>query len=202
MNRVIRKMVIGVSCAVLIPAAFCVLIYGVFFFSMAIEESRDPTVVNESVVRSLVQGDLGLGLNVGGIAGFYDDHGGWLGDGETYIEIHDDTHQIAAEIAQRDDWSPMPVSRDVRILVYGIIERGEDIVTHYGPTLTNRNRKPWIPEIEHGFWILVDRQSETEQSERRDPDRPSGIHNRYSYNLTVGIYDTDHSILYVLALDT
>lgn len=96
----------------------------------------------------------------------------------------------------------MPVSRDVRILVYGIVERGEDIVTYYGPTITNQNREPWIPEVEHGFWILVDRQQETLQRDRPEPDQPPGIHNRYSYNLTIGIYDTDHSILYILVLDT
>ncbi len=197
MNRVIRKMVIGISCAVLIPVAFCCLIYGVFFLSMAIEESRDPTAVNESVVQSLVQGDLGLGLHVGEITGFYDDHGGWLGDGETYIEIRCPDPGLAGTLAGRGDWQPMPVSRDVRIVVYGLVEGN---VTR-GPVI-HSGGKPRVPKIEHGYWCLVDRQPESYRTERVRDDEPYSINNRYSYNLTIGLYDTDHDILYVLALDT
>lgn len=202
MKRGLRILGIALIGIILLPAILGLLVYAAFDFMIAADERRDSTSINQTVVRSYMHGDLRLNSAYGEVIDYYDSHGGFHGDGKTFIEIHDDNHQIAAEIAQRDDWSPMPVSRDVRILVYGIVERGEDIVTHYGPTITNQNREPWIPEVEHGFWILVDRQQETLQRNRPEPDQPPGIHNRYSYNLTIGIYDTDHSILYILVLDT
>ena len=158
----------------------------------------DPGQSQSYVVRRFVQGDLGLDIRGGEVVDWHDDHGGFHGDGETYVEVHFSDDALARKLALRDDWQPLPVSRDVRILLYGI-EEGSVI---RGPVLHSDGLEPWVPEIEHGYWTLLDRQPESYRSERRREDEPLGINNRYSWNLTIGLYDSDHHILYVLALDT
>lgn len=49
-----------------------------------------------------------------------------------------------------------------------------------------------VPEIENGYYILIDRQS----------NQNDNILNRGSFNFTVGIYNTDDNNLYFCKLDT
>ena len=155
----------------------------------------------EPVIRRYVRRDLGLDINIGGgeIADCHDDHGGFLGDGETFVEVHFADPAFAQALAGRDDWHALPLDPDVDQFIYHYYG------TYWSPSWDSE-REQWlpakVPDIEHGYWCLVDRQPESYRTERVREDEPYSINNRYSYNLTIGLYDTDHDILYVLALDT
>ena len=155
----------------------------------------------EQVIRRYVRRDLGLDINIGGseIADCYDSHGGFHGDGETFLEVHFTDQAFAQALAARDGWHGLPLDPDVDQFIYHFYG------TYWSPSWDSEQEQ-WapgkIPAIEHGYWRLVDRQPESSRAERVREDEPFGINNRYSYNLTIGLYDTDHDILYVLALDT
>ena len=53
-----------------------------------------------------------------------------------------------------------------------------------------------MPEIEEGYYRLIDRQSEEGKATGAD------ILHRASLNFTVGLYDTEKGILYFCELDT
>ena len=153
----------------------------------------------EYALRRYARGDLGLDITGGEVTDFWDDHGGFHGDGVAFLELRFEDPSLEESLSLREDWQPMPVSREVRALVYGLTED----TGSWGPFIDKGNsRRPLVPEIENGYYLLVDRQPEEYKMERAREEEEPGIHNRYSFNLTVGLYDADRDILYVLALDT
>ena len=49
-----------------------------------------------------------------------------------------------------------------------------------------------LPEIQNGYYRLIDRHSDTD----------TGILDRYSFNFTLGVYDSDTNTLYCCEVDT
>ena len=189
------SVMIAVMALFVLPATMLILPGCVLFLA------ADSGYPLDIVIRQYAQGDLGLDIQGGEITDWYDNHGGFHGDGETYLEVHFADDTFAQRLAGRDDWHALPLDPDVEQFIY-----------RYGGTYWNstwvEEHGEWIPKpakvpaVEHGFWCLVDRQPESYRSERVREDEPFGINNRYSYNLTIGLYDADHRILYVMALDT
>lgn len=68
----------------------------------------------------------------------------------------------------------------------------EDGTSKEGPFLADENGEPVVPEIQNGYYLLIDRHSDTK----------SNILERGSFNFTVGLYDTDNNTLYCCKLDT
>ena len=161
--------------------------------------SASPDIIYDYIIRVYAWEDLGINTSGGVVVECYDDHGGFHGDGETYIEIHFSDQAFEEKLAEHNKWQSFPLSPDVEKFVY-----------HFGGTywadgwdLEEHQPIPGkIPVIEHGYYALVDRQSEEEKADRVYEDEELGIFNRYSFNLTVGLYDSDRDILYILALDT
>ena len=56
----------------------------------------------------------------------------------------------------------------------------------------SRVGNPLVREIQNGYYILIDRQE----------DQETDILDRPSFNVTVGLYDTDTNTLYCCTLDT
>ena len=65
-----------------------------------------------------------------------------------------------------------------------------------GPYLTDGDGHPFIPEVENGYYLLIDEQAEEGKATGAD------ILHRASFNFTLGIYDSDADILYYFELDT
>ena len=163
----------------------------------------------EYALRRYARGDLGLDITGGEVTDFWDDHGGFHGDGVAFLEIRFEDPSLEESLSLREDWQPMPVSREVRALVYGLTEDtgslGPYINSSFSPIIDKGNsRQPLVPEIENGYYLLVDRQPEEYRPKQAGEEEEPGmsILNRPSFNLTVGLYDADRDILYVLALDT
>ena len=182
--------------AILLSVLFLLIIGG-----CVLNNEEEPGNSLSYVLRRYVRGDLGLDIHDGEIVEWYDDHGGCHGDGETYVEVHFADAAFEGRLAGRNDWQALPLDPEVEKFIY-----------HYsGPYWASgyvKQQDKWItkpakiPLIAHGFWCLVDRQPEEARSERVREDEPFSINNRYSYNLTIGLYDADRRILHVIVDDT
>ena len=135
---------------------------------------------------------LGIDISSAKIISEEDDHGGFHGDGMTFISLDCEGTDIADQISSDDSWISAPLNDTVRILVYGC----EDETTKIGPYLSDEDGNPLIPEIENGYYLLIDRQAEEGKATGAD------ILHRASLNFTLGIYDSDTNRLYYVELDT
>lgn len=114
-----------------------------------------------------------------------DDHGGFLGDGTTFIIA--ELPAFPGQIGTSEDWRPLPFSAP-------LTELTENYLTD---VLRDENGSSLLPAIEHGYYCFVDRRSES-----IDPKDDSQLLDRYSFNLTLSIYDTDTDLLYYIEFDT
>lgn len=131
---------------------------------------------------------LGLDVSMGKEISDYETHGGFHGDGITMIAYHFDDDTILKEIRNASEWKEFPLDDTVQALVYGL----SDETTQIGPMLNDNEGHPIVPEIQNGYYLLIDRQNEAE----------GDILTRHSFNFTLGLYDTDTNMLYFCELDT
>ncbi len=131
---------------------------------------------------------LGLDVSKGEEISNYDTHGGFHGDGTTCITYRFDDDTILKEIKSSSAWNEFPLNDTVQTLVYGL----SDGATHIGPMLNDNEGHPIVPEIQNGYYLLIDRQN----------DATADILHRDSFNFTLGLYDTDTNTLYFCELDT
>ena len=75
----------------------------------------------------------------------------------------------------------------------GIIDNETERI---GPYLTDQEGNPLVPEIENGYYRLIDRQVKEGWATGAD------ILHRGSFNFTLGLYDADAELLYFCELDT
>lgn len=102
------------------------------------------------------------------------------------LSFNDDI--VLEKIKNNTEWSAFPLDETVQTLVYGV----ETETTKDGPFLTDENGKSLVPEIQNGYYCLIDRHSDTKAE----------ILERNSFNFTLGLYDTDTNTLYFCELDT
>ena len=131
---------------------------------------------------------LGLDISNGEEISNVDTHGGFHGDGTTCIVYHFDDDTILEEIKSSAKWKEFPLDDTVQALVYG----WSDGATQIGPMLNDNEGHPIVSEIRNGYYLLIDRQNGAE----------GDILDRYSFNFTLGLYDTDTNTLYFCELDT
>ena len=117
----------------------------------------------------------------------YNTHSG-NGDGTTCIVLNSKNQDILKQIEENSDWKQFPLDETTKTIVYGY----EDETSSVGSFLKNDKGENLVPEIENGYYILIDRQS----------NQNDNILNRGSFNFTVGIYNTDDNNLYFCKLDT
>ena len=127
--------------------------------------------------RKTVARELGLDVDNGYIMRQMDTHGGFLGDGCSYIEIGFRDQGIEDQVKGNTSWKKMPLDDTARTLV---------------ELIQDEDGNPLIPECTHGYYIIMDWQDET--------DIP--MLDRYSFNYTVGLYDSDGRILHYGRFDT
>ena len=134
--------------------------------------------------------ELGIGpeISEGEEVSYFDDHGGFHGDGTTCIAYSFDGDTALEVIKNSSDWSEFPLDDTVRIIVYGITDENGS----RGPYLCDGEGNTLVPEIQNGYYRLIDRQE----------DKEKDILDRYSLNFTLGLYDTDTDTLYLCEMDT
>lgn len=134
---------------------------------------------------------LSLDVSSGSEVSNYDTHSG-NDDGTSYIVFSFKDNTVLTEIQGNTEWKAFPLDETVQTLVYG----AEDETGKYGPYLTDNDGKPLVPEIQNGYYLLIDRQVEKDKATGAD------ILHRSSFNFDLGLYDTDTNTLYFCQLDT
>lgn len=144
-----------------------------------------------------IQGDisesLGIDVRKGTVLMDSDSHGGFHGDGMLFQKILFEDSKFSDEIKDNDGWKPMPLSKNMEALVYGI----EEATSRIGPYLTDESGDTIVPDIQNGYYYFYDRHSES-----KDPYSDKDIFNRASFNFTLAIYDFDNHVLYYVEFDT
>ena len=143
---------------------------------------------------------LNLDINIAeeDIVSLYDIHGGFHGDGISCIVIKLDN---VDSIKNNENWKPFPLSetdegRVIEHFVYGKEEDGTLTGGCFNDSESLYGGKSLVPQIKNGYYCLIDRQSN--DLKKKQPF----ILYRYSFNLTIGLYNSDSKLLYYLKLDT
>ncbi len=146
------------------------------------------TACNSQEPKSDIANELGIDVSSGSEASNLDSHGGFHGDGTTYIVLNFPDNKILEQIKESTQWKSFPLDETARALVYGISDEESSV----GPFLSDESGNPLVPEIQNGYYLLIDRHS----------DKETDILKRASFNFTLGLYDTDTDTLYYCKLDT
>jgi hypothetical protein len=139
---------------------------------------------------------LGINMSGGKIVEYTDTHGGFHGDGDTYIKVEFDdkaSMAIVDELSNNPSWSVLPLSDNLHAAVYG--EKYES--SRGGYLVHDAEYKSIIPRIEIGYYYFYDRNSES-----KNVKDDTELFNRHSYNFTIAIYDAINQELYYYELDT
>lgn len=134
--------------------------------------------------RSEISKEIGVNVSEGNEIFSYDDHGGFHGDRTSCIALQFENDKILKAISKNKDWQSFPMDDVMQVLVYG--KEGS------GPYLTGEKGNALIPEINNGYYRLIDRQV----------DDGRNILDRESMNFTLMVYDTDNKILYYCEMNT
>lgn len=138
--------------------------------------------------QNTVSNELGIDVSSGDEISASDSHGGFHGDGTTYIVLNFSDNKVLEQIEANTQWKKFPLDETVKALVYGISNEAGSI----GPFLNDGNGGPLVPEIRNGYYLLIDRHT----------DKGTDILSRGSFNFTLGLYDTDTDTLYYCEFDT
>lgn len=138
--------------------------------------------------QDVVSKALGIDASSGAAISTADTHGGFHGDGQTCIALKFDNHAGLDSIKNNSQWKAFPLDKTTQALVYGI----EDKAGKTGPFLNDHAGNSLIPQIQNGYYLLIDRHTDTK----------TDILERNSFHFTIGLYDTDSDILYFCKLDT
>lgn len=145
------------------------------------------TACQSGSTQKMVSEELGIDVSNGSETSHYDTHGG-NGDGISHIVLQFNDDATLEEISASGEWDTFPLDKTMQALVYGT----QTGTTKTGPYLNDGEGNPLVPEIQNGYYRLIDRHS----------DKETGILERPSFNFTIGLYDTDTNTLYFCKLDT
>lgn len=139
---------------------------------------------------------LGIDLSSGTVVSSKDTHGGFHGDGNTYVEISFSNESgtiLADAMSDNGDWHAFPLSNNLQAITYGRFDGN----MKYGPCVTDDEGASIIPQVEHGYYYFYDRHSES-----NNPKDDTKLLSRSSLNFTIVLYDTDNNKLFYDKLDT
>lgn len=117
---------------------------------------------------------LGLDLSAWVLVRYEDSHGGFHGDGLTAAEV--EIGGLAGQLGELPGWKPLPLS-----------ENGAEALELVGGP----------KGVKEGFYYLYDRHSQSQ-----DPFDGSELHQRFSWNFTLAVYDGKNERLYYYEFDT
>ena len=136
---------------------------------------------------------LGADVTEGNVVESEDSHGGFHGDGMTFVVLHFDEGGLADQLEGLAGWHPLPLSENTEALAYG--RDTED--GRRGPYLCDDEGQPVFPEIQNGYYYFCDRHTES-----KDVYDDGDVFERSSYNFTMAIYDIDTDRMYYVEFDT
>jgi len=154
-------------------AAVAVVLLAVFINCLT------PPSIQKKISRALA-----LDVSAGTVLAQSESHGGFHGDGMTYVALYFENDRVQSKIAENGGWKALPLSENLARLVRGL------------PT-EELDSKSRILGVRNGYYCFLDR-----QADRTDRHDDTDVLNRYSFNFTIAVYDADADILYYVVLDT
>lgn len=133
-------------------------------------------------LKDTVAYNLKLNVSSGEVLESFNTHGGFNGDGTTFVKIKFSDDSALAQIENNNTWKSIPSDKTVNDLLYG----------NYSDFVCDEDGNSLIPKIKNGYSLLIDKQNET----------LTNMLERASFNFILGIYDADTDILYFYELDT
>lgn len=109
-----------------------------------------------------------------------DTHGGFLGDGDTFIKIKFKDDSLASVLEAADHWHKLPLSEGLN-----------NFVDRLGFQVFD------IPEIKSGYYWFYDNHSQSS-----DCYDDTDLMKRVSWNFSFAIYDQEERVLYLCKFDT
>ena len=161
-------------------AAVAVIVLGIVLHSPQKDDISEPQ-------RTV----LGINISSGSIITDTDSHGGFHGDGITFLEVVFEDDSCLNQIKGNSSWKQLPVSYPVDALLYGTQNGSSSI----GPYVTEGGKK-LFPKAETGYYYFKDRHTGAGGQGSKD------VVNRHSFNFTVALYDEDTQTLYYCEFDT
>ena len=128
----------------------------VAFMAIIVVLSITLTACKSESGQNIVSKALGIDVSSGNEVSTYDTHSG-NGDGTSCIALSFNDDAVLEKIKNNTEWNSFPLDETVQILVYGV----ETETTKDGPFLTDENGKLLVPEIQNGYYYLIDRHSDT-----------------------------------------
>lgn len=116
-----------------------------------------------------------------------DTHGGFHGDGETYvvIQFYDEDD---FKIPESGFWHQLPLSENIYSFLYDYEHHSQ---------LREMISGEWIPQVENGAYFFFDR-NDGSISQSND----EYLLTRGAFNFILAVYDAENQILYYYELDT
>lgn len=142
--------------------------------------TKDTASASEKLLADL--------LDEGEVLKKQDSHGGFHGDGLTFIQMAYPDDRALARITKDEHWHPLPLPDALDKAAYGS--------EHHGVYLSD-DETPLIERIEEGYYFFLDRHLDA-----KDPWDPTDVLNRGSYNFILAIYDSQTDTLSYFRLDT
>jgi hypothetical protein len=152
---------------------------------IALSSCQLPHDLQQFLDASVDMDCLGLDLSQGTVTRQEDSHGGFHGDGSTFTVLTFDAEaqQTLEGEMGGDCWHPLPMTENVAQAVECLV--------------LDENDTRLIPEVEQGYYYFRDRNRESQ-----DPADDGALFDRYSYNFTLAVYDSETGTLYYFELDT
>lgn len=122
-----------------------------------------------------------------------DSHGCFLGDGQLVALLDCSAAPLTDTIKSHPHWHALPLTEPLtRLLIAQSDGNGLN-----APTFTDEDGRALLPDIRNGYYFFKDRHAEAD-----NVYDDTGLEERYSYNFTVAVYDTDTNKLYYCKIDT
>lgn len=119
-----------------------------------------------------------------------DNHGGFFGDGVLYGKLLFEPHDgkaLTRQLVEREDWRQLPLPDNLKIFLFG----GEKDGVHYGAAFSEEQDASAVTE---GYYYIFDRKHKIGTDTLLIGDS--------STDVTVGVYDSQRSVLYVMSYDS
>lgn len=166
----------------------------VIAISIAACTSQEPEKNISKKPEKFISKELEIDVSGGKVLTYTDSHGGCLGDGQTFVALEYSDDKILNQIKEKSEWKAFPLDYTVKALVYGISDGKSCIGPYIYVEKGEEKGKALVPDIQNGYYLLIDRQEEAYKEK--------DILHRYSFNFSLGIFDSDSNTLYFCALDT
>lgn len=164
---------------------------GIILILMFQMSACDSTDFSEEISEK-----IGVDVSSGKEITVSDTHGGFHGDGTTYVVLEFSNNKLEEKIKNNEKWSKLPLHKGAETLAYGTRNEENSGIEILGPYMTNEENNVLMPKVENGYYFLFNKENEKRGITCEE------IKNASSLNVILAIYDTDKQRLYFCEEDT